>query len=130
MIHDDNDHDNTDPLSHYKDTSGSSPGEPGDSWSWDEHNLATGEYVGFPLYLSLRDRLCDTAIPTKDHNRVILAMIDMHDDELLNNGIGCATLVCGAGVLEDGVYQKISILEADIIPPFEDLTNWKDLLDE
>lgn len=131
MIDDDNHDDpDIDPLSDYKDTSGDSPGTPGDAWSWDEKNLAVGEYVGFPLYLCLRDRLCTTAIPTKDHNRVIMAMIDMHDDELVNNGIGCSTLVCGAGVLEDGVYQKISILEASIIAPFRDISNWKDLLGE
>ena len=131
MTHDDNHDDpHIDPLSHYKDTEGASPGAPGDGWSWDEKNLAVGEYVGFPLYLCLRDRLCTTSIPAKDHNRVIMAMIDMHDDELINNGIGCSTLVCGSGQLEMGVYQKISIVESDIIAPFHDISNWKDLLGE
>ena len=130
MTHDDNHDPDIDPLSHYKDTEGASPGAPGDGWSWDEKNLAVGEYVGFPLYLCLRDRLCTTSIPAKDHNRVIMAMIDMHDDELINNGIGCSTLVCGAGQLEMGVYQKISIVESDIIAPFHDISNWKDLLGE
>lgn len=134
MTHDDNHHDHddphTDPLNHYKDSAGASPGTPGDSWSWDAKNLAVGEYVGFPLYLALRDRLCNTAIPAKDHNRVILHMIDMHDDELINKGIGCSTLVCGSGELEMGVYQKISIVESDIIAPFQDISNWKDLSGE
>ena len=37
------------------------PGTPKDpddrGWSWDEVSLACGEYVGFKLYLQLRDRL-------------------------------------------------------------------------
>ena len=117
-----------DPLNHYKDSAGESPGHTGDLWTWDQKNLAVGEYVGFPLYQQLRDRLCHTSIPAKDHNRVIMHMIDMHDDELVNHGIGCSTLVCGAGTLENGVYQKISILEASEIAPFVDVTNWKDMI--
>lgn len=130
MTHDDHHDPHIDPLNHHKDSAGDSPGDSGDLWSWDIASLSTGEYVGFPLYLQLRDRLCDTAIPAKDHNRVIMYMIDMHDEELLNKGIGCSTLVCGAGQLEHGMYQKISIVESDVIAPFQDVTNWKDMTGE
>lgn len=118
-----------DPLNNHQDSAGDTPGQPGANWSWNEQNLVVGEYVGFPLYTQLKDRLCSTSIPDKDHNRVIMCMIDMHDDELTNKGVGCSTLVCGVGNLEHGMYQKVSILEADHVAPFEDVKNWFDLLD-
>ena len=53
-----------------------------------------GEYVGYPLYLKVRDRLCTLDIPTQAHNRIIQEMIDMHDMSAMTEGAARSTLIC------------------------------------
>lgn len=67
--------------------------EAGRGWSWDEVSLACGEYVGFKLYLQLRDRLCSLAIPKNTHNRIIIEMIHTHDDSAIKGPAARSTLV-------------------------------------
>lgn len=115
---------------HWKDHNNQPPGDNVVGWKWDLSSLETGEYIGYRLYQLLRDRLCETSIPHKDHDRVLLHMIDMHDVELIDNGVGCVTLVCGVGTMDDADYQRVSVVAADVVPPFESPVNWKDIMDD
>ena len=78
-------------------------------WSWDQDSLACGEYVTFPLYLRLRQRLCELRLPDDTHNLLIQELIDTHDDSLMDHGEARSTLVVHAG----GGVDVISILGAD-----------------
>ena len=62
-------------------------------WSWDGDSLMLAEYVGFELYLKIRDRLTTTNVPTDVHNVLIQELIDTHDESLFDNGVACATLM-------------------------------------
>ena len=62
-------------------------------WSWDAESLLMGELVGYPLYLRLRDRLCELNIPTVAHDVLIQEMIECHDESLLEQGVACSTLL-------------------------------------
>jgi hypothetical protein len=56
--------------------------------------LLMGEYVGYPLYLRVRDRLATLDIPTQAHNRIIQELIDCHDASALTEGAARSTLIC------------------------------------
>lgn len=70
---------------------------PASGWSWDVDSLLTGEYVGYPLYLRVRDRLQTLDIPTQAHNRIIQELIDTHDMSAMTQGAARATLICWDG---------------------------------
>jgi len=78
-------------------------------WTWDELSVQTGEYVTFPLYLRLRQRLCELRLPDETHNLLIQELIDTHDDSLMDHGTARSTLVVHAG----GALDVVSILGAD-----------------
>ena len=88
-----------------------------EDWDWDTESLAMGEYVGFPLYLSLRDRLHTLRIPSTVHNVVIKEMIDAHDDSALDGTGACSTLVYYNGPSLD--IQAFAIYGGDRIKPFK-----------
>jgi len=77
----------------WMDAAGNSPEENETGWSWDDESLRLGQYVGYKLYLVLRDRLTTLEVPTVAHNTIITEMIDLHDETLLTRGQGMATLV-------------------------------------
>jgi hypothetical protein len=62
-------------------------------WEWDADSLRMGEYVGYPLYLSVRDRLQHLRVPANCHNRLIQQMIDMHDVSAFELGEARSTLI-------------------------------------
>lgn len=66
---------------------------PVSGWSWDADSLMMGEYVGYPLYLRVRDRLQHLRVPTAAHNRIIQELIDVHDVSALDHGEARSTLV-------------------------------------
>jgi hypothetical protein len=66
---------------------------PASGWSWDADSLMMGEYVGYPLYLRVRDRLQHLRVPTAAHNRIIQELIDVHDVSALDHGEARSTLV-------------------------------------
>lgn len=68
-----------------------------DTWSWDDVSLACGEYVGFALYLRLRDRLQSLGVPGDTHNRIIIQMIHTHDDSAIKGPAARCTLVYHKG---------------------------------
>ena len=68
--------------------------EPQTGWTWDMDSLMMGEYVGYPLYLRIRDRLTTLDIPTPAHNRIIQELVDCHDASALTEGAARSTLVC------------------------------------
>ena len=73
---------------------------PVSGWTWDADSLMMGEYVGYPLYLRLRDRLQTLRLPADTHNTVIQELIDMHDVAAIDAGVACSSLVvrtCQAG---------------------------------
>ena len=61
-------------------------------WQWDAQSLSMGEYVGFQLYLLLRDRLNQLRLPSETHDLLIQEMIDTHDVGLYTNGTGKSTM--------------------------------------
>jgi len=88
-----------------------------EDWHWDAESLAMGEYVTFPLYLSLRDRLHTLRVPAIIHNVVIKEMIDAHDDSALDGHGACSTLVYYDGTSLD--IQPFAIYGGDKIKPFK-----------
>ena len=63
------------------------------TWEWDAESLELGEFVGFPLYLSLRDRLCTIKVPDVLHNALIEKLIHAYDDCALTAGLAQCTLI-------------------------------------
>ena len=63
------------------------------TWDWDKDSLELGEYVGFPLYLSIRDRLCSAKVPSLMHNALIEKFIHAYDDCALAAGKAQCTLI-------------------------------------
>jgi hypothetical protein len=90
-----------------------------DQWSWDADALLMGEQVGFPLYLRLRDRLCELNIPTVAHDVLIQEMIDCHDVGLIERGTGLSTLV----FRDDGTSERIemAVVDQDAMGPLSAL---------
>ena len=86
-------------------------------WHWDSESMAMGEYVGFPLYLSVRDRLQTLRMPTTVHNVIIREMIDMHDDSALDGEGACSTLIYYTGM--GTAIQPFTIVGGDKIKPFK-----------
>jgi hypothetical protein len=66
---------------------------PQTGWTWDADSLMMGEYVGYPLYLRLRDRLQSLRLPTTTHNQLIQTMIDTHDVSVFDHGEARSTLI-------------------------------------
>jgi len=66
---------------------------PDSGWIWDADSLIMGEYVGYPLYLRVRDRLQHLGVPAQAHNRLIQELIDTHDASALDHGEARSTLV-------------------------------------
>jgi hypothetical protein len=66
---------------------------PTTGWAWDVDSLLMGEYVGYPLYLRVRDRLQSLRVPTQAHNRIIQELVDTHDVSALDHGEARSTLV-------------------------------------
>ena len=67
---------------------------PSTGWDWDADSLMMGEYVGYPLYLKVRDRLQSLDIPGQAHNRIIQELVDCHDMSALTEGAARSTLIC------------------------------------
>ena len=63
-------------------------------WTWDADSLMMGEYVGYPLYLRVRDRVQSLHIPTQAHNRIIQELVDCQDMSALAEGAARSTLIC------------------------------------
>jgi hypothetical protein len=61
-------------------------------WQWDAQSLSMGEYVGFKLYLLLRDRFTQLRIPPDTHDLLIQEMIDTHDVGLYTDARGKVTM--------------------------------------
>ena len=102
----------------WQDASGASPEDHDGEWEWDDEALTTGEYVGYKLYLRMRDRLTSLRIPGEAHNLIILEMIHCHDHNLLDRGVGCSTLLYRAK--EDGQPVELDVVDSDQIAPFKD----------
>ena len=77
------DDDPLDPLSNWLSPAG---------WQWDAQSLSMGEYVGFELYLLLRDRFTQLHIPPDTHDLLIQEMIDTHDVGLYTDARGKVTM--------------------------------------
>lgn len=95
MSHDDWTHDWMEPVDpdEEPDASDSSWLTPVSGWTWDADSLRMGEYVGYPLYLSVRDRLQHLRVPSDCHNQLIQQMIDMHDVSAFEQGAARSTLI-------------------------------------
>ena len=64
-----------------------------EDWEWDAESLELGEYVGFKLYLELRDRLCTIKVPGVLHNALIQKLIHAYDDCALLAGEALCTFI-------------------------------------
>lgn len=62
-------------------------------WDWDQQSLIMGEYVGYPLYLRLRERLQSLRVPVLAHDVLIQQMIDTHDASAVAHGEARSTCV-------------------------------------
>ena len=101
----------------WQDASGHTPDDHDGEWDWDDDALATGEYVGYKLYLKLRDRLTTLTVPTEAHNLIILEMIHCHDTMLIEDGVGCSTLLYRARPGQERV--ELEVMGPDQIGPFD-----------
>jgi hypothetical protein len=113
-------------IEHWLNTGGPEPGDmsdtpadthsswltPATGWSWDADALMMGEYVGYPLYLRLRDRLTTLELPANTHDAIIRDMIDTHDVSAIDHGSACATLVTTTA--SDAVYDMHTISIMDV----------------
>lgn len=104
----------------------SDPGGPGpanewlvpadNKWEWSPEHLLMGEYVGFELYLRLRDRLCTLELPHACHDILIKELIDHHDAAALDGHGACATLICTDAMNHD-VVTDMHIVDSRECPP-------------
>ncbi len=101
----------------WQDASGATPEDHDGEWTWDEQALVTGEYVGYKLYLLLRDRLTTLTVPAEAHNLIILEMIHCHDTSLVDDGVGCSTLLYRAR--DDQERVELEVLGPDDIGPWD-----------
>ena len=113
----------------WNDPGGPSPDDhmwltPASGWSWDADSLSMGEYVGYPLYLRLRDRLQTLRLPTQTHNAVIQELIDMHDVGAIDHGVACSTLIVTSRHIDD-TYEYHSVMLHDV-EAFAPLSGWTD----
>ena len=90
---------------------------PASGWTWDADALMMGEYVGYPLYLRLRDRLTTLQLPLNTHDTIIRDMIDTHDVGAIDHGSACVTLVTTTA--SNAVYHMhtINIMDATEFAP-------------
>ena len=84
-------------------------------WLWDEDNLMHAEYIGVPLYLQLRDRLQSIRVPEPAQNLLMLCLIDSYDNEALDHGVPCATMVTTHDT--DHNMVRLDIHGPDQVPP-------------
>ena len=92
---------------------------PGDgTWEWTPESLLMGEYVGYALYLKLRDRLCKLGVPTTAHDTLIQHLIDTHYASALEEGGARATLVVWD---RDGPVQPIEVWSASEYPAIDQI---------
>ena len=115
----------------WKDPGGPEPDDeawltPASGWSWDTDALMLGEYVGYPLYLRLRDRLQSLRLPPETHNQVITELIDMHDAGMLDYGVACSSLVVRVNPLGDSyLFHQVEMFDAKELAPLSGDT-WSD----
>lgn len=61
--------------------------DPYKKYNYTEEDLATASYIGLPLYVSLRNRLCGTlGLPTTTINTILLEAIMVYDESVLTTG--------------------------------------------
>ena len=91
---------------------------PASGWEWDADSLMMGEYVGYPLYLRLRDRLQSLRLPTDTHNTVIQELIDMHDVAAIDHGVACSSLLVRTKDLEHSLqWHDVTFHDVSEITP-------------
>lgn len=76
-------------------------------WQWTTDHLLMAEYVGYPLYLRLRDRMQSLRLPTQVHDTLIQEMIDMHDQEAIDTGAGRSIMIIRD---QPGLVQPVEVL--------------------
>lgn len=86
---------------------------PQTGWTWDADALMMGEYVGYPLYLRLRDRLQSLRLPAQTHDALIRELIDTHDVGAIDHGSACASLVVTTTDIAD-TYEVHDITIMDV----------------
>ena len=72
-----------------------------DKYDYNEADLTVAEYVGFPLYVSIRNRLTDLGCPYELVNPIIVEAIDVHDLQVFKNGVNQSTIVVDASCEND-----------------------------
>jgi hypothetical protein len=83
-------------------------------WSWTMDSLMMAEYVGYQLYLLLRDRFVTLGVPVTDHDQLIQLMIDTHDASAMTNAEARATCVIWSG---DTNNWLVSVLDSEQFGP-------------
>lgn len=91
---------------------------PAGDWTWDKDSLMMGEYVGFALYLRLRDRLCTIGLPVTTHNLIIQELVDTHDAGAVTALTPRATLVVNDA---DGVLVDMAVLDHEEMGALTDM---------
>lgn len=76
-------------------------------WQWTTDHLLMAEYVGYPLYLRLRDRMQSLRLPTQVHDTLIQEMIDMHDVEAIDTGTGRSIMIVRD---QPGLVQPVEVM--------------------
>jgi len=85
-------------------------------WEWSPESLLMGEYVGFELYLRLRNRLTRLQLPHSCHDMLIKELIDHHDAAALDGHGACATLICTDVDMPD-MITDMHIVDSRGCPP-------------
>lgn len=67
--------------------------DPYDKFDYTTEDLLLAEYVGFPLYVSVRTRLEDLGCPVELVNAAIGEAIAVHDENKMKNGVGFSEIV-------------------------------------
>ena len=78
-------------------------------WDWDQQSLLMGEYVGYPLYLRLRERLQTLRVPVQAHDVLIQQMIDTHDASAVTHGQARSTCVIWSNMQ---LHMPVEVLDS------------------
>ena len=72
-----------------------------DKYDYNDADLSVAEYVGYPLYVSIRNRLVGLGCPVALVNPIIVEAVDVHDLHVFKTGENNSTIVVDATKEED-----------------------------
>ena len=77
-----------------------------------DDDITIAEYVGYPLYVTIRKRLLGLGCPLEMVNPVIIEAIEVHDLGELLGGTSASTIIVDQS---DGIHTKCWVEEGSVI---------------